>query len=53
MIGVFGTLSVFENLKEGLLTEVQTSVGFGEVKEMAKGQIVPCPEGSAKDSFAV
>lgn len=28
-------------------------MGFGEVKEVAKGQTVPCQEGSAKDSVAI
>lgn len=40
-------------MKEGPLMEVQTWLGFGEMKEVAKGQIVPCQEGTAKDSFVI
>lgn len=53
VIGVFGTLSVFENLKESLLMEVQTRMGCGEMKEVVKGQIVPCQKGFAKDSLVI
>lgn len=50
---MFGTLSVFENLKENLLMKVQTRIGYGEVQEVVKGHIVPCQEGSLKDSFVI